>query len=395
MANDPLSYLKDQLEELEEAGSAIHPRTLESEQGPRARFDGRDVINLASNNYLGLAADPRLRQASSEAALRYGAGSGAVRTIAGTMTLHRELERRFAEFKGAEDALMFQSGFTSNAGTVAAILSREDVIVSDELNHASIIDGARLSRAEIKVFPHKDAGAADRLLGETAKPGRHQLLITDGVFSMDGDIAPLPDLVEVAERRGAIMMIDDAHASGVLGTNGKGTVSHFGLDPGRVDVQVGTLSKAIGVLGGFIAGRHHLIEWLVNRGRPFLFSTSAPPGDTAACLAALDILEGEPDRIERLWARTRFFKAGLQGMGFDTGASETPITPVIAGEDRAAQELSRLLWEEGVFTPPIVFPTVAKGRARVRTIVTSEHSEEDLKEALDAFERVGRKLGLI
>src|SRR3954462_3805255 len=336
MANDPLAYLREQLEELEAAGSAIPPRTLEGEQLPRASFDGRDVINLASNNYLGLAADPRLREAASRAAMELGAGSGAVRTIAGTMSSHRELERRLAAFKGAEDALMFQSGFTSNAGTVAAILSREDVIVSDELNHASIIDGARLSRAEIKVFPHKDAEAAGRLLAETAAPGRHQLLITDGVFSMDGDIAPLPDLVEVAERHGAIMMIDDAHASGVLGPNGKGTVSHFGLDPLRVDIQVGTLSKAIGVLGGFIAGRKHLVEWLVNRGRPFLFSTSATPADTAACLAALDVLESEPERVERLWERTRFFKAGLESLGFDTGASETPITPVIAGEDRAA-----------------------------------------------------------
>jgi len=390
-----LDYLKTQLAELEQSGLKLRIRTLEDTQAARCRFDGREVINLASNNYLGLAADPRLKRAASEAAVSLGAGSGAVRTIAGTMSAHRELERRFAAFKGAEDALMFQSGFTSNAGTVAAILTKEDVIVSDELNHASIIDGARLSRAEIKVFPHKDAEAAGTLLEETKAPGRHQLLITDGVFSMDGDIAPLPDLVEVAERHGAIMMIDDAHASGVLGTNGKGTVSHFGLDPLRVDIQVGTLSKAIGVLGGFIAGRTHLIQWLVNRGRPFLFSTSATPADTAACIAALDVLEGEPERVERLWDRTRFFKRGLEELGFDTGASETPITPVIAGEDQAAQDLSRLLFEEGVFTPPIVFPTVARGKARVRTIVTSEHTEEDLREALEAFERVGRKLGLI
>jgi glycine C-acetyltransferase len=318
-----------------------------------------------------------------------------VRTIAGTMALHGELERRFAAFKGAEEAVMFQSGFTANSGTVAAILGREDVIVSDELNHASIIDGARLSRAEIKVFPHKDVEAADRLLAETKGPGRHQLLITDGVFSMDGDIAPLPDLVEVAERHGAIMMIDDAHASGVLGQGGKGTVSHFGLEPARVDVQVGTLSKAIGVLGGFIAGPSHLIQWLVNRGRPFLFSTSAPPAVAAACIAALDIIEREPERIERLWDRTRHFKEGLHGLGFDTGASETPITPVIAGDETKAVELAALLWEEGVFAPAIVFPTVARGRARVRTIVTADHTEEDLGEALEAFEKVGRKLGLI
>jgi glycine C-acetyltransferase len=394
VAEGSLDYLKKELAQLEQSGAAIHPRTLEGEQLPRARFDGRDVVNLASNNYLGLAAHPRLKEAASKAAAELGAGSGAVRTIAGTMTLHRELEKRFAAFKGAEDAIMFQSGFTANSGTVAAILSKEDVIVSDQLNHASIIDGARLSRAEIKVFPHKDAAAADKLLEETKADGRRQLLVTDGVFSMDGDIAPLPDLCDVAERHGAIMMIDDAHASGVLGENGRGTVDHFGVH-GRVDIQVGTLSKAIGVLGGFIAGPAYLIEWLVNRGRPFLFSTSAPPAVAAACIVALDILEEEPERVQRLWDRTRFFKEGLRSLGYDTGASETPITPVIAGEDRAAQDLSRLLFDEGVFTPAIVFPTVAKGSARVRTIVTSEHTERDLQEALDAFESVGKKLGLI
>ena len=394
MPEESLEYLKVQLGELNEAGTALHPRVLEDEQKARTRFDGREVINLASNNYLGLAAHPRMKKAASDAAARYGAGSGAVRTIAGTMSLHTELERRFAAFKGAEAAIMFQSGFAANSGTVAAILGKQDVIVSDQLNHASIIDGARLSRAEIKVFPHKEAAAADALLEETRAPGRHQLLITDGVFSMDGDIAPLPALVEVAEKHGAIMMIDDAHASGVLGKNGRGTVDHFNLH-GRVDIQVGTLSKAIGVLGGFIAGPQHLIEWLVNRGRPFLFSTSAPPAVAAACIEALNILEEEPERVERLWERTRFFKRGLQDLGFDTGASETPITPVIAGEETKAIELARLLWEEGVFTPAIVFPTVPKGRSRVRTIVTADHSEEDLKEALDAFDRVGRKLGLI
>ncbi len=366
MGQGSLDYLKDELAKLEADGLAIHPRTLESEQRARTRFDGRDVINLASNNYLGLAAHPRLKEAASKAAAELGAGSGAVRTIAGTMSLHVELERRFAEFKGAEAALMFQSGFTSNAGTVAAILTPEDVIVSDQLNHASIIDGARLSKAEIKVFPHKDAAAADGLLAETKR-----------------------------ERHGAIMMIDDAHASGVLGPGGKGTVAHFGLDPRRVDIQVGTLSKAIGVLGGFIAGPPHLIEWLINRGRPFLFSTSCPPAVAAACIAALDVMRDEPERIERLWDRTRFFKQGLQALGFDTGHSETPITPVIAGEAQTAQDLARLLWDEGVFTPAIVFPTVPRGQSRVRTIVTADHTEEDLKEALDAFERVGRKLGLI
>jgi glycine C-acetyltransferase len=389
-----LDYLKERLGELEAQGLAIHPRTLEGPTGARARFDGRDVINMASNNYLGLSNHPRMKAAASKAAAELGAGTGAVRTIAGTMTMHLELERRFAEFKHAEDALMFQSGFTANAGTVAAILDKEDVIVSDRLNHASIIDGARLSRAEIKVFEHKDAEHADALLSETARPGRRQLLTTDGVFSMDGDIAPLPDLVGVAERRGAIMMIDDAHASGVLGKGGAGTVDHFGLH-GRVDIQVGTLSKAIGVMGGFIAGPHELIEWLVNRGRPFLFSTSAPPAVIAACIEALDIIEDEPERLERLWENTRSFKEGLRDLGFDTGESETPITPVVTGEEEATQLFARRLFEEGVFTPAIVFPTVAKGRARVRTIVTAEHTPEELTEALATFGRVGRELKLL
>jgi glycine C-acetyltransferase len=388
-----LDFLKERLAELESQGLAIRPRTLEGPTGARARFDGRDVINLASNNYLGLANHPRMNAAASSAAAELGAGTGAVRTIAGTMTMHEELERRFAEFKQAEDALMFQSGFTANAGTVAAVLDKEDVIVSDRLNHASIIDGARLSRAEIKVFDHKDAQHADALLEETARQGRRQLLITDGVFSMDGDIAPLPDLVEVAERRGAIMMIDDAHASGVLGKGGAGTVDHFGVH-GRVDIQVGTLSKAIGVLGGFIAGPRTLIEWLVNRGRPFLFSTSAPPAVVAACIEALDIIADEPDRLERLWDNTRTFKDGLRELGFDTGASETPITPVVTEEEEATQTFARRLFEEGVFTPAIVYPTVAKGLARVRTIVTAEHTHEDLDEALEIFGRVGRELGL-
>jgi glycine C-acetyltransferase len=388
-----LDFLKERLRELEEQGLALHPRTLEGPTGARARFDGCDVINLASNNYLGLANHPRMNAAAARAASELGAGSGAVRTIAGTMSMHRELERRFADFKHAEEALMFQSGFTANAGTVAAILDKEDVIVSDRLNHASIIDGARLSRAEIKVFEHKDAEHADALLAETERPGRRQLLITDGVFSMDGDIAPLPALVDVAEKHGAIMMLDDAHASGVLGKSGSGTVDHFGLH-GRVDVQVGTLSKAIGVLGGFIGGPHQLIEWLVNRGRPYLFSTSTPPAVTAACLEALDIIRDEPERLERLWTNTHAFKAGLQDLGFDTGMSETPITPAITGDEEKTQTFARRLFEEGVFCPAIVYPTVAKGKARVRTIVTAEHTDEDLRRALEAFGRVGAELGL-
>ena len=388
-----LDYLKERLAELDEQGLLLRERELQGPTGARARFDGREVINLASNNYLGLSNHPRMNAAASKAAAELGAGSGAVRTIAGTMSMHRELERRFAAFKHAEDSVMFQSGFTSNAGTVAAILDKGDVIVSDRLNHASIIDGARLSRAEIKVFEHKDAEHADRLLEETKAPDRRQLLITDGVFSMDGDIAPLPDLVEVAERRGAIMMVDDAHASGVLGTGGAGTVDHFGLH-GRVDVQVGTLSKAIGVLGGFVAGPGDLIEWLRNRGRPYLFSTSAPPAVTAACLEALDIIRDEPERIERLWRNTRSFKAGLHELGFDMGQSETPITPVITGEEEATQAFARRLFEEDVFCPAIVFPTVARGQARLRTIVTADHTEADLAEALETFGRVGTELGL-
>jgi glycine C-acetyltransferase len=389
-----LDHLKDELAKLERDGLLLHPRTLEGPTGAWARFDGRDVINLASNNYLGLANHPRLNDAASTAARDFGAGSGAVRTIAGTMTMHEELERRFADFKHADAALMFQSGFVSNAGTVAAILSKEDVIVSDQLNHASIIDGARLSRAEIKVFPHKDVGAADASLAETARPGRRQLLITDGVFSMDGDIAPLPELVEIAERRGAIMMIDDAHASGVLGTGGAGTVDHFGLH-GRVDIQVGTLSKAIGVLGGFIAGPRHLIEWLQNRGRPFLFSTSAPPAVVAACIAALDVIRDEPDRLARLWSNNELFKAGLHDLGFDTGESQTPITPVITGDEERTQAFARRLFEEGVFCPAIVFPTVGRGRARVRTIVTADHTSEDLREALEIFGRTAAELSIV
>ncbi len=388
-----LDYLKEELAALDRDGLLLHPRTLEGPQGARARYDGRDVINLASNNYLGLASHPRMNEAAAGAAMEFGAGSGAVRTIAGQMTMHRELEARFATFKHAEAALMFQSGFTANAGTVAAILSKEDVIVSDRLNHASIIDGARLSRAEIAVFDHRDADHADRLLDETARPGRRQLLITDGVFSMDGDIAPLPDLVEVAERHDAIMMVDDAHASGVLGTGGAGTVDHFGLH-GRVDIQVGTLSKAIGVLGGFIAGPAHLIEWLQNRGRPYLFSTSAPPPVVVACITALDVIADEPERLARLWSNTELLKAGLHDLGYDTGASETPITPVITGDEERTQAFAVRLFEEGVFCPAIVFPTVGKGLARVRTIVTADHTEDDLREALEVFARVGSELGL-
>ena len=391
---NPLAYLSAEIEAWKQAGTHQRPRELESACEPVSRFDGKEVINLASNNYLGLANHPRLVEASIDAARRYGAGSGAVRTIAGTMSIHMELERRIATFKKVEACVVFQSGFAANAGTVAAILTPEDHIVSDALNHASIIDGCRLSKAKIHVFPHKDAAAADRILGELeAQPGR-KLLITDGVFSMDGDIAPLDALVEAAQSHGAIMMIDDAHSSGVLGRNGRGTVDHFGLH-GKVDIQVGTLSKAIGALGGYVCGSRDLIDYLYHRARPILFSTSHPPAVAASCLAAFDILEQEPERIERLWDNTRYFKSGLQAAGFDTGASETPITPVMVGEAKLAHQFSAALFEEGLFATGIGFPTVPKGRARIRTIVTAAHTREQLDRAIDILTRVGRRMGIL
>ena len=389
-----MAYLSDEIESWRQAGTHQRLRELESACEPVSRFDGKEVINLASNNYLGLANHPALVEASIDAARRYGAGSGAVRTIAGTMTIHMELERRIAAFKNVEACVVFQSGFAANAGTVAAILTPEDHIISDELNHASIIDGCRLSKAKIHVFPHKDAAAADRILAELeAQPGR-KMLITDGVFSMDGDIAPLPALVEAARRHGAIMMIDDAHSSGVLGRNGRGTVDHYGLH-GSVDIQVGTLSKAIGVLGGYVCGSRDLIDFLHHRARPFLFSTSHPPSVAASCLAAFDILEREPERIERLWDNTRTFKAALAAAGFNTGASETPITPIMVGEAKAAHEFSAALFEEGLFATGIGFPTVPKGRARIRTIVTATHTREQLDRAIAILTRVARRMGIL
>src|SRR5690606_30794426 len=365
----------------------------DGEQTTTATFEGKSVINLSSNNYLGLTTHPRLKEKAIEAIEQFGVGSGAVRTLCGTMALHVELERRLAAFTQTEAVVVFQSGFTSNAGTVAAILTRDDVIVSDQLNHASIIDGARLSRATIKVYPHGDADAARAVLRDLPA-GQRKLLITDGVFSMDGDLGPLPALCEAAEEYGAIMMVDDAHASGVFGRNGRGTVDHFGLH-GRVDIQVGTLSKAIGSLGGYVAGSRALIEFLHHRARPFLFSTSHPPAVTAACLAALDLLLEEPQLIDRLWENTRFFKAGLGEMGFDTGTSESPITPVIVGEGARAMEFSDRLFAAGVFAQGIAFPTVARDKARVRTIVSAAHTREELQFALDVFGKVGREMGLI
>jgi glycine C-acetyltransferase len=390
---DPLRYLGEELETLKQQGLYRTLRVLTGEQKARAEFDGRQVVNLSSNNYLGLTTHPRLRERAMQALERFGVGSGAVRTIAGTMEIHMELERRLAEFKKTEAVVVFQSGFTANAGTVAALLNKEDVIVSDELNHASIIDGCRLSRAMIKVYPHKDVGAARKILQELPAAQR-KLLITDGVFSMDGDLGPLPELCALAEEHGCIMMVDDAHASGVFGLNGRGTVDHFGMH-GRVDVQVGTLSKALGALGGYVAGSRQLIEFLYHRGRPFLFSTSHPPSVAATCLAALDVLLEEPELIERLWENTRFLKRGLAEVGFDTGISESPITPVIVGDGALTMKLSDRLFEEGVFAQGIAFPTVPRGRARVRTIVTATHTRDELQYALDAFARVGRELGIL
>jgi glycine C-acetyltransferase len=392
--SNPLAYLHDQLEEWRAQGTYQRLRILQSECAAESKFDGKEVINLASNNYLGLTTHPKLREAALEAVRKYGAGSGAVRTISGTMSLHMELEERIAAFKNVEACVVFQSGFAANAGTVSAILTPEDHIISDELNHASIIDGCRLSRAKIRVFPHKDTAAAASILSELEPAPGRKLLISDGVFSMDGDIGPLPALVEAAERHGAIMMVDDAHASGVLGRNGRGTIDHFNVH-GRVHIQVGTLSKAIGVLGGYVCGSRDLIEFLYHRARPFLFSTSHPPAVAAACLAAFDVLEQEPERIEQLWENTRYFKNGLVQAGFDTGISETPITPVIVGEAKLAHELSRALFDEGVLATGIGFPTVPKGKARVRTIVTSTHTKDELDRALEAFRTAGKRLGIV
>jgi glycine C-acetyltransferase len=396
---NPLAFLSDELNALRQKGTYFKLRVLDDAQAPVCHFDGRQVINLASNNYLGLTTHPKLREAALDATRKYGVGSGAVRTIAGTMKLHMELEEKIARFKGVEACVVFQSGFTANAGAVSSFLGKDDFIVSDELNHASIIDGCRLSRARILVFRHKDVAHAEEQLASVAnRPGK-KLLITDGVFSMDGDIGPLPGLCEAAEKYGAIMMVDDAHASGVLGRNGRGTIDHFGVH-GRVDIQVGTLSKAIGALGGYVCGTRDFIEYLYHRARPFLFSTSHPPAVAATCIAAFDVLENEPELIERLWSNTRFFKKELGLLGFNIGgqttpASETPITPIIIGDGRATMDFSKAIFEEGVMGTGIAFPTVPEGKARVRTIVTATHTEAQLIQALEVLARVGKRMALI
>jgi glycine C-acetyltransferase len=386
-------FLAEELDQMRRQGLFRPLRVLDTAQDTEVVVDGKRVLNLSSNNYLGLTTHPRLKTAMIEATEKWGAGSGAVRTIAGTMTVHEDLERRLAEFKHTEASLVLQSGFTANLGVLQSLVKEGDVIISDELNHASIIDGIRLSKAERSIFKHRDMDDLERHL-EMHRQKRVKLVVTDGVFSMDGDIAPLPAIVERAERFGALVMVDDAHASGVLGKNGRGSVNHFGLD-GRVDLQMGTLSKAIGVLGGYVAGPQTVRDFLIHRARPFLFSTSHPPGVAAACIAAIDVLLAEPERIDQLWKNTGRFKAGLKRLGFETGASETPITPVIVGKGAVAMDFSDRLFKRGVFAQGIGFPTVAEGRARIRTIVTSVHTDAQLDRALEAFESVGKELGVI
>ena len=377
------AYVKSELDGLRAKGVFSLPRTLETEQKATDVIDGHEVITLSSNNYLGLTVHPRLRDADIKAIEQYGVGSGSVRTIAGTMTLHNVLEEKLAKFKHTEASLTIQSGYATNLGVIAALMQEGDMNISDELNHASIIDGIRLCKAPRKVFPHKDMTGLRRVL-EESKGANKVMVVTDGVFSMDGDIAPLPEIVALAEEYGAFVMVDDAHASGVLGKNGRGSVSHFGLD-GRVALQIGTLSKGIGALGGYVACSRDVRDFLLQRARPVLFSTSHPPSVVATCIAALDILEEDNSLVERLWENTAFFKRGLEQLGFNTGKSETPITPVIVGEGALAMKLSQRLFQEGVFAQGIVYPTVPADKCRVRTIVTAIHTREDLAQALDIF----------
>ena len=391
-----LQYLHDALEDLKAKHLYFKLKVLEGEQKPIAHFDGKEVINLSSNNYLGLTTHPKLRRAAIDATRKLGVGSGAVRTIAGTMKMHMDLEEQIARFKKAEACVVFQSGFAANAGTVSAILGKDDLVISDELNHASIIDGCRLSRATIKVFKHKDAADCERVLQETKDWNGKKLLISDGVFSMDGDIADLPALCDLAEKYGCIMMVDDAHASGVLGSRGRGTIDHHNCH-GRVDIQVGTLSKAIGSVGGYVCGSRDLIDFLQQRARPFLFSTSHPPAVTATCQSAFELLDSEAgDKlIKKLWANTKFFKRRLKKLGFNTGKSETPITPIMVGDAAKAFQFSQELFDEGVFAGAIGFPTVPEGKARLRTIVTATHKRADLERAAETIERVGNRLGVV
>ncbi|AGE63540.1 MULTISPECIES: glycine C-acetyltransferase [Bacillus] len=386
-------FLKAELDRMKENHTWQDIKQLESMQGPSVTVNHQKVIQLSSNNYLGFTSHPRLINAAQEAVQQYGAGTGSVRTIAGTFTIHQELEKKLAAFKKTEAALVFQSGFTTNQGVLSSILSKEDIVISDELNHASIIDGIRLTKADKKVYQHVNMSDLERVLRKSMNY-RMRLIVTDGVFSMDGNIAPLPDIVELAEKYDAFVMVDDAHASGVLGENGRGTVNHFGLD-GRVHIQVGTLSKAIGVLGGYAAGSKVLIDYLRHKGRPFLFSTSHPPAVTAACMEAIDVLLEEPEHMERLWENTAYFKAMLMKMGLTLTESQTPILPILIGDEGVAKQFSDQLLSHGVFAQSIVFPTVAKGKARIRTIITAEHTKDELDQALDVIEKTAKELQLL
>lgn len=388
-----LKWISDELANLKDQGLYTNIRTIDSPQGAWLTVDGKRVLNFCSNNYLGLANDASLRAGAERAIERYGVGPAAVRTIAGTLTLHLELERRLAQFKGAEATIAFQSGFNANLGTIPALVGKEDVIFSDELNHASIIDGARLSGARIVRYGHNDAEALEDMIVKT-DTYRRAIIVTDGVFSMDGDVSPLPSIVEVAERHDLILMVDDAHGEGVLGRGGRGIVDHYGLH-GRVDVEVGTLSKAFGVVGGYVAGKKEIVEWLHQRGRPFLFSSASTPADTAACLAGVSILESSTALVDRLWDNTRYFKQEMKRLGFDTGRSETPITPVMLGEAPLAQAFSRQLFEMGVFAMAIGYPTVPQGKARLRVMISAAHSRDDLDKGLQAFEQVGKSLKVV
>jgi glycine C-acetyltransferase len=389
-----LDWLNQEIDGLKEQGLYNRIRTIGSAQGAWLTVDGKNVLNFCSNNYLGLANHPRVVEAAKEATKKYGVGPAAVRSIAGTMDLHVQLEQRLAKFKGAEDVITFQSGFTANLGTISALVGKEDVIFSDRLNHASIIDGSRLSGAKIIPYEHNDPSALEDAIKDNASNFRRALIVTDGVFSMDGDIAPLPDLVEVAKKYDIVFMVDDAHGEGVLGKGGRGIVDHFNLH-GKVDIEVGTMSKAFGVVGGMVAGDKVIIEWLRQRGRPFLFSSAVTAPDAAACLAAVDLLEESTELVDKLWANAKYFKAEMKKLGFDTGVSETPITPVMLGEAPLAQQFSRELFDEGVFAMAIGFPTVAKGKARIRVMISAAHDNDDLGKGLDAFEKVGKKLGVI
>jgi glycine C-acetyltransferase len=389
-----LDWLTQEIDGLKEQGLYNRIRTIGSAQGARLRVDGKDVLNFCSNNYLGLANHPKLVEAAREATKKYGVGPAAVRSIAGTTDLHVQLEQRLAKFKGAQDVITFQSGFAANLGTISALVGKEDVIFSDRLNHASIIDGCRLSGAKIVAYEHNDPGALEDAIKEHASNFRRSLIVTDGVFSMDGDIAPLPALYEVAKKYDILFMVDDAHGEGVLGQGGRGIVDHFGLR-GKVDIEVGTMSKAFGVVGGMVAGDKVIIEWLRQRGRPFLFSSAVTAPDAAACLAAVDLLEESTELVDKLWDNAKYFKSEMKKLGFDTGVSETPITPIMLGEAPLAQQFSRELFDEGVFAMAIGFPTVAKGKARIRVMISASHDRDDLGQGLEVFAKVGKKLGVI